>query len=427
MKKTNVVFVLALIGVAALSGAVAHFATQKYHPQAPKTALNAKFTSTDFTATSYTEIKDAKPIPEYLGKSMEWLVKAQLPSGGFGAGTHARQDIQDPQAVAADPATSAFVGMVFIRTGSTYQQGAFSPNLHKVTQYLLKATEETPQGSENITTLHGTQPQQKLGENIDVAMTCQFFSRALPLTEYDQALHQSLKTALAKCVYIIEHAQKRDGSWAAQGWAPVLNSAMACNALEYAQAAGVQVDTTKIAQAQRYQRSNVSEDGTVNTERAAGVALYSVSSSQRANTKLRRKAMDVMDKDAAPNMSKADVKKELQNKGVTESEATELSAAYDNYKMTSTQMNDDSVLSGFGNNGGEEFLSYMMSSESFITAKDAEQWNKWHDKMMNLFGKIQNDNGSWNGHHCITSPVFCTAAVVMTLTADRDPLLLASK
>ena len=38
--------------------------------------------------------------------------------------------------------------------------------------------------------------------------------------------------------------------------------------------------------------------------------------------------------------------------------------------------------------------------------------------------KVQNGDGSWSGHHCITSPVFCTAAVVQCLTTDRDATFL---
>jgi hypothetical protein len=40
--------------------------------------------------------------------------------------------------------------------------------------------------------------------------------------------------------------------------------------------------------------------------------------------------------------------------------------------------------------------------------------------------KIQNSDGSWSGHHCITSPVFCTAAVVQCLTTDRDATFLVA-
>jgi hypothetical protein len=81
-------------------------------------------------------------------------------------------------------------------------------------------------------------------------------------------------------------------------------------------------------------------------------------------------------------------------------------------------MQDDDVLSGFGNNGGEEYLSYMMTSES-LAADTGEEWDAWYQKMYNRLGKIQNADGSWSGHHCITSPVFCTAAVILTMTADR--------
>ena len=44
--------------------------------------------------------------------------------------------------------------------------------------------------------------------------------------------------------------------------------------------------------------------------------------------------------------------------------------------------------------------------------------------MNTRMAKIQIANGSWTGHHCITSPGFCTAAVIQCLTADRDSELL---
>ena len=42
------------------------------------------------------------------------------------------------------------------------------------------------------------------------------------------------------------------------------------------------------------------------------------------------------------------------------------------------------------------------------------------DDMSGLILKIQNQDGSWNGHHCITSPVFCTATSVLLLTVEND-------
>ena len=94
------------------------------------------------------------------------------------------------------------------------------------------------------------------------------------------------------------------------------------------------------------------------------------------------------------------------------------------YGGASAATTEEALLAGFGNNGGEEFLSYMLASESMVILGEKE-WNNWFDKMGGRLSKVQNPDGSWSGHHCITSPVFCTAAVVQTMTADRDAEMLA--
>ena len=372
--------------------------------------------------------QDPKPLPDYIAGSIDWLVQAQSPDGGWGAGLHSRQNITDPHAVKTDPATTAIAGMALIRVGNTLDAGPQHANLHKALDYLLKAVENTPDQAMNITTQHGTQPQTKLGENIDVALTSQFFSRVLPLTVNRAEMEKQVQDALARCVQIIENSQQKDGSWSVSGWAPVLNSAMACNALELADLNGVEVDSNIIKRAQSYQRGNVSASGSARTDKSAGVALYSLSSSQRNNVQLSKKAEKVLGAPMASQKSKsvAELKKDMEDKGVAAEEAQTLSEAVVNYNAVSDQMDRDDVLSGFGNNGGEEFLSYMMTSESYVHAGD-DKWEKWYAKMSGLFAQTQNKNGSWSGHHCITSPVFCTAVVIMTLTPDRDPLLLASK
>jgi len=101
-----------------------------------------------------------------------------------------------------------------------------------------------------------------------------------------------------------------------------------------------------------------------------------------------------------------------------------MARAYDQNRQTTEMLKDDRVLQGFGNNGGEEFLSFMMTSESLVL-QGGEDWDGWNKRMLDLLQKIQNQNGSWSGHHCITSPVFCTAAAILTLTTDRDAEFLA--
>ena len=81
-------------------------------------------------------------------------------------------------------------------------------------------------------------------------------------------------------------------------------------------------------------------------------------------------------------------------------------------------------MDGFGSNGGEEFLSYLQTGEGMVIAKDT-QWTKWYDNISGRLVKIQNEDGSWNGHHCITSPVFCTAACLLILSVNNDVERLA--
>ena len=57
------------------------------------------------------------------------------------------------------------------------------------------------------------------------------------------------------------------------------------------------------------------------------------------------------------------------------------------------RLNDERMLEGFGNNGGEEFLSYMLTSEAFVVT-GGEKWTKWTDKMHERLAKIQNPDGS---------------------------------
>ena len=129
-------------------------------------------------------------------------------------------------------------------------------------------------------------------------------------------------------------------------------------------------------------------------------------------------------KDKGDLKQEAEVSEEnLQKIGVDSDRAKNLANANAAAKAQVKRLNDETLLRGFGNNGGEEFLSYLMTSESLIiTGGDA--WQQWNTKMKSRLAKIQNPNGSWNGHHCISSPVFCTAAVLQCITTDRDAGIL---
>ena len=373
---------------------------------------------------------EIRPVPAFLDKGLAWLADAQFPNGGWGAGTHANQGVLDPRAVQIDPATTAFSAMALIRSGNTLKEGPYHRNVQQALEYMLNAVEEYPEEGTTITNLTGTQPQAKLGQNIDVTMCAQFFARVLPHTKLDRALHNRVTLALDKCLRKIEKGQNADGSWTDSGWAPVLQSSMANSALELGEVAGRKVSQEALKKSRDYQKSNVdARTGKVRTEKAAGVSLYSLTGNQRATAPEARQSRQMIDDAKQKGILEKDAEVSVDNlikAGADRRKAQTLADAYRQNEAGKAQLRDETVLSGFGNNGGEEFLSYMMSSEAMVVT-GGKDWGEWHEKISRRLENSQNSDGSWSGQHCITSPVFCTAAVILTLTAERDEYVLRSE
>lgn len=352
---------------------------------------------------------------------LSWLANAQATNGGYGAGSHSAQGIMDPHAVKADPATTATVAMALLRSGNTIKKGTYSENLKGAINYLLETVENSSKDSPYITDVRGTQIQSKLGQNIDAVMTAQLLSNLL-----DRNLKGIDKKRVIRCLDIcvakIEAGTDENGRQKNAGWAGVLQSGLATSALESAQAVGVTVDEVVIEKSRDYQKGNFDDKtGAVNTAEGAGVMLYAVSGSVRGTAKDARKAKEVIVKAKKEGKIKnGDVSvANLQQAGMSKPEAAEYVASYNVYNAAKKRAQDEDVLNGFGNNGGEEFLSFLQTGESLVVNKD-DDWKKWYNNMSGRILKIQNEDGSWNGHHCITSPVFCTATSVLLLTVEND-------
>jgi hypothetical protein len=355
---------------------------------------------------------------------LEWIIKAQNQNGGWGAGSHSSQDVMDPHAVPTDPATTAMVAMSLLRSGSTLTTGAHANQLSKALNYILKEVESASAESLNITKETNTQIQIKLGANIDVILASQFLSNMLDGNlEHNKTLKERVKKANNICVSKIQRADTGNGSFAGAGWAGVLQSSFATNALESAQSQGAFVDDTILQRARQYQKSNVdSKTGEVNTDMGAGVVLYSVTGSARASAKEARKVDEELKKAVEDGRLAKNAPPSAQNLekiGFSKKDAIEYSTSYEVFNAAKGIAQQADVMSGFGNNGGEEFLSYLQTGESLIIGKD-NSWKKWYDSVSGRLISIQNDDGSWNGHHCITSPVFCTATCLLILSVNND-------
>ena len=366
--------------------------------------------------------KTPEKVDVSVKRGLEWMGKAQGNDGGWGAGSHYNQNVKDPHAVQSDPASTSLVAMSLLRTDNTLTKGDYSKNLKKATDFLLKTVEECPDNQQYLTTLTNTQPQTKLGRNIDVILTAQFFTNLLRYDIADAQLKKRVEKALDKCVARIQSGQDKDGSWKDGGWAPVLQSALANNALESADDVGRKVDKEVMKRSRDYQNGNFNTNtNSAVTDKAAGVMLYGLSSTTRASAKESKRAQDLVDKAKREGKIKDNkiTEENLRQAGVDLPEAKQLVTAYSINKASQEQSVREDVMSGFGNNGGEEFMSFLMTGESMMM-QGGDNWKKWYDMMSGKLVNIQNNDGSWNGHHCITSPVFCTATCLLILSIHKD-------
>lgn len=374
------------------------------------------------SSTGYNIFKNDENLNMSVRDGLNWLSDAQLPNGGYGAGSHNAQSERNPHAVPADPATTAMVAQAFLRSGTTLKKGQYANNLKKAINYLLETVENASKKAVYITEVRGTQIQTKLGQNIDAVLTAQLLSNLLDrnLKGVDK---KRVIRALDICVAKIEAATDSFGRQKGAGWAGVLQSGLAIGALEAAQTVGAEVNEEIIIRSKNYQKDNYdAENGSVKTDDGAGVILYAVSGSVRASARDARKAESAINK--AKKEGKLDknapvTADNLRKSGYSESEAIGYATSYNVYQSAKKMAQRQDVLNGFGNNGGEEFLSFLQTGESLLVNRDKE-WKKWYDDMSGRILKIQNSDGSWNGHHCITSPVFCTATSLLLLTIEND-------
>ena len=362
-------------------------------------------------------------VDSAVKKGIEWIAAAQAPDGGWGSGSHDAQHVRDPHSVTTDPASTSLVTMSLLRNDNSLEKGKYAEALRKGTEYLLRAVENCPATQVQITTLTNTQPQVKLGRNIDVILTAQFFTNLLRYEINDEQLKKRIEKALDICIDKIQKTQNNNGAWQDGGWAPVLQSALANNALESADDVGRAVDSNKLRRSREYQKLNFNADTKAAvTGDAAGVLLYSISSTARASAKDAQKAEVVIEKAKKEGRLDTNAKVTEENlvvAGLSFSESKNFSTAYKVNEAAKGEALKEDVMSGFGNNGGEEFLSFLMTGESMLM-QGGDAWKKWYDMMSGKLVNIQNKDGSWNGHHCITSPVFCTATCLLILSIHND-------
>jgi hypothetical protein len=398
----------------------------------------------------------AKPLSGQVKKGLDWLAKHQQPDGGWSQGERSMDQYRQGEVGdKSNVADTCMAALALMRAGSTPSDGPYAANVMAALNFICGQVEKAPAEGLLITDINGTRVQTKLGQYIDTFAAALFLAQLKPVTP-DPAVHNRVMAALDKTMDKIEKNQKQDGRWveAHDGWASTLCQSVATKAVNVAAQNGATVSPEVVERARSFAAKNFDDKtAAVSGEGSPNVELYSRASNlagfqDSANTYARNKAE--LDKRAEG------AKEQIAAAQQTLKAATTQPSAYKPEQLAQAQqtiaaggtvlrdvfyrkavvaantksleqaqsavverMNDKQFVAGFGSNGGEEFLSYMNIGESLVL-KGGDEFTKWDQSMTENLNRVQNEDGSWTGDHCITGRTFCTAAALMTLTVDRS-------
>ena len=375
-------------------------------------------------AATWKTAVEPKSLSGNVKRGLSWLAKHQLDNGAWGQGDEAAAMAGGTMAGASSVADTSMALLAFLRSGQTAKGGEYAANVRRGIDYVVGEIERSDEGSLYVTQTRGTRVQSKIGTYVDT------FTALMVLTEAkgtmgDDAANARVAKALGKVIAKIEKNQQQNGTWANQGWAPALTQSIASKGLNRAAQSGEKVGDQTIARVEKQAKDGFDGRGFA-TGGTAGVDLYGAAATtsavrDSANTRVHEEK-DVREKLAK---AKSEVERRQYQARLDEGQKTR-AAAEGAERALIKRTEDPAFIRGFGNNGGEEFLSYMLMSEALVVKGGAE-WKKWDGAITSLVNGVQNQDGSWTGHHCITGRTFCTAAALLVLMADRAPVPMAGK
>jgi hypothetical protein len=301
-----------------------------------------------------------------IRKGTAWLIKSLNADGGAGL------DI----GTSSDVACSGVVGLALLSQGETPLEGEHRRHQQRLAGFLL----------ERVENMSGSGSLQHSRSQIegDLGPCATHFFATLCLS---QMMGESINVdryarALGRLENHISSTQQRDGSWGGQAWAPLLATACGWVALRAANFAGITV-TGSSRRAGDYLIRNMPQIGRSWGSESWYHRLYGTAAGLRV----------------------------LYAQGRDHEEKARI-ALQDILALV------ESGNRAFGGAGGEEYLTFHFMTE-MLMQKGGEQWARWYPAVRDKLIDVQNRDGSWTGHHCITSRTFSTACALMTLSAPN--------
>ena len=392
MRRLAVVMSLAVVG-----GGAVWAQSQRSTPQS-KAAVAPAPAAAPVSKSVSTSVSTA------VDKGARWLASVQGADGGWGQDGGEAAVVRQGERLESsgnDVANTAVAALALMQAGKQY-----TPQVERAVAFILQRIEASPVDGLAVTDRQGTQIQRKLGPYIDTFLSSMLMSQ-IDGRLSTPALNTRARNALQKTVAKIQKHQQSDGSWNnAGGWAPVLGTSLASRSLFEAQKRGVAVDAAALKRAESYTVSAMAAPpppvarGAVEgaaAGRPAGIAGGVVASAESAGVPLYQsgQALEQLSRTPADRARNA----------------AQISAIQG-------QLSDAAFVRGFGSMGGEELFSYLNISDS-MKRVGGEAWSRWHADITQKVLGLQNNDGTWAGHHCITGRVAMTSAAILNLTVDR--------
>lgn len=375
-----------------------------------------------------------RPLGSVANQGLAWLAKTQNADGGWGQGggwrtnTSGKQggrvegdNVDDP----SDIGNTSIVLQCFLRSGAKLENGDYSAVTARAADFLLREIAKADADSLHVTSVRDTQLQSKIGLYVDTFLAAQILSD-LKGKFPDPANEKKRAELLDMVVAKIAKHQQDDGAFAGnQGWAATLSQGLCSKALNSAWASGAKVDLAILEKDHKQNAEGLDRDTGVVAKSAvadAGVDIYRYASKLggmtrfRQNNDGRRTELNatLVSPEATAEEKEAGKKELAEIKQADADQAVLL-------EQVAGKVKEKAFVAGFGNNGGEEFISFMNIGEA-LHAKGGNDWIDWEKQMNATVAKAQNEDGSWAGQHCITGRTFCTATALMVIMSDRAPV-----
>jgi hypothetical protein len=306
-----------------------------------------------------------------IDRGLAWLISTIRRDGTVGTDAHQPPDL----------GCTAMVGLALLAEGSTPRGGRYSRESTQVLYGVLELVGLRPLKSNPYSEI--TLVQRKIGLNADLFLATLYLSEV-----YYEApgAEVEIQAALQRLIQHISQTQGKDGTWGSESWAPILGTVMGWECLRSASSAGFEIDASAkmVGQALMNNLRKHSAD-----EQNWMHEFYKDASSLRVLYSLNYRD-DPLFKDCVERLL-ARVKGDQRP---------------------------------FQLAGGEEYLSFFLVTECLLK-EDRPDWKAWYPRVRDELVVLQNRDGSWTGHHCITNRTFCTSAALLTLLAPNLTLSMS--